>query len=339
MTAPLSSSSSSSSPPFAAGSSTPASSLSFSSSSSSSSSNLEGVALGALENVEKQLREKVGELRGLVVPRSAFPPAGASSSSAQPSETFVIGAVADVVSAKTEASIEKENHSKGVVDALVKRCKSEGEAWKKLTSGVQGLFARHEPGPEDSLEDFLGKENGLVQEFRKDIGYSPDPLLDPLIRTEGQLVKAIKANLNTVSSSSSSAESHEAVATVEEYLIVAGYEKEELGVIRPDGEKQIFTLWRAPSGCKRLFMDHATWKVRDVLIPKLKGAAPQDPTSCKNMTTNLKVCTSLAKSTDPSFCGADGALVYLAPINSGAIVAAASHDVASPSETYQGHSA
>lgn len=100
-----------------------------------------------------------------------------------------------------------------------------------------------------------------------------------------------------------------------------------------------FTVYTDSLSRRRLIMDLNTPKVNNFLLTRMPEGGPDvqdDPHLWSNCITNVKTCTSILSPREASFCGKDGAIVYLTPTKQHAIINAAPHDMLSPSETHMG---
>lgn len=112
-------------------------------------------------------------------------------------------------------------------------------------------------------------------------------------------------------------------------LTTRGAQADILQLEGPQGKKE-YTIWKDSPTTLHLGMDHANWKLDSLVLKKLETAAT--PYEWMECATKLKTCASVLKNSDTSFCGQQGAIVYISPKTPEAVISSGPHDVLSPSE-------
>lgn len=153
--------------------------------------------------------------------------------------------------------------------------------------------------------------------LRKALPRNKDLLLDEIIQRENKIVESKKVG------------SHDLEKT-----LVQDSKKVQYIVYNPENNQQMrVAFWKDSPHQHRVVMDHSNWKINNILLKQLNS---QDSSKWTQVTTNIKTCTSVLTNQDATFCGNDGALIYLAPQSQEALILASPHDVDSPSETHTG---
>ncbi len=146
--------------------------------------------------------------------------------------------------------------------------------------------------PNETIEkeaQSVSEKRTTAEKIKKEEGSRKDSQADEIIALEKGISAAIK-------------KSPEELA---EFLNVQGFNR----VLEQDG----MTVWESPRGQFRFLTDNNTFKFK-LFLDKLKKLDQTKTITFKDLNPDSnKLCTSVATNRHPTFCGADGVIVYLGP--------------------------